>query len=214
MQLGVERDGQLLTLEATLIQNPTSTDVQRGFLGVSPYSDDRVAQSFTDALVEGPSDLVTGVGQAISGVAKVLNPVSVWGHLVGTNDDPTSRPGTIVGATRISDDIGDFDGWAGLLTLMQQGRCDFTQTFRALGGDDPAVLLIASVNVSVGVFNMFPLLPLDGGHAAIATYERIRSRKGKRYFADVNKLMPVAALCLALIAFMFLTGLYLDVVKS
>ena len=45
-------------------------------------------------------------------------------------------------------------------------------------------------------------------------YERIRSRKGKRYFADVNKLMPVAALCLALIAFMFLTGLYLDVVKS
>ena len=190
MHLGVERDGQLLTLEATLIQNPTSTDVQRGFLGVSPYSDDRVAQSFTDALVEGPSDLVTGVGQAISGVAKVLNPVSVWGHLVGTNDDPTSRPGTIVGATRISDDIGDFDGWAGLLTL------------------------IASVNVSVGVFNMFPLLPLDGGHAAIATYERIRSRKGKRYFADVNKLMPVAALCLALIAFMFLTGLYLDVVKS
>lgn len=68
--------------------------------------------------------------------------------------------------------------------------------------------------MSVGVFNMFPLLPLDGGHAAIATYERIRSRKGKRYFADVNKLMPVAALCLALIAFMFLTGLYLDVVKS
>lgn len=27
-----------------------------------------------------------------------------------------------------------------LLTLMQQGRCDFTQTFRALGGDDPAAL--------------------------------------------------------------------------
>ena len=179
-----------LSVSATLIQNPDFPDEVRGFLGVSPYSDDRVPQSVGDALVEGPKDLVTGVGQAITGVAKVLNPVSVWGHLVGTNDDPTSRPGTIVGATRISDDIGDFDGWAGLLTL------------------------IASVNVSVGVFNMFPLLPLDGGHAAIATYERIRSRKGKRYFADVNKLMPVAALCLALIAFMFLTGLYLDVVKS
>jgi len=60
---------------------------------------------------------------------------------------------------------------------------------------------------------MFPLLPLDGGHAAIATYERIRSRRGKRYYADVNKLMPFAAVCIALLAFMFLTGLYLDTVK-
>ena len=73
--------------------------------------------------------------------------------------------------------------------------------------------LVAVVNISVGVFNMFPLLPLDGGHAAIATYERIRSRRGKRYYADVNKLMPVAAVCIALLAFMFLTGLYLDTAK-
>ncbi len=189
MTLGVIRDGVGLTVEATLIQNP-DTDVTRGYLGVSPYSDDRVQQSLGDALTEGPRDLVTGVGQAITGVAKVINPVNVWGHLMGTNNDRTSRPGTIVGATKISDDIGEFDGWAGMLSLL------------------------ASLNVSVGVFNMFPLLPLDGGHAAIATYERIRSRRGKRYYADVNKLMPVAALCIALLAFMFLTGLYLDIAKS
>ena len=189
MVLGVERDGEPLSVTATLIQNPDFPDEVRGFLGVSPYSDDRVPQSVGDALVEGPKDLVTGVGQAITGVAKVLNPVSVWGHLVGTNTDATSRPGTIVGATRISDDIGQYDGWAGMLSLL------------------------AAVNISVGVFNMFPLLPLDGGHAAIATYERLRSRNGKRYYADVNKLMPVAAVCLALLAFMFLTGLYLDTVK-
>ena len=189
MTLGVIRDGVELTVEATLVQNP-DTAVTRGYLGVSPYSDDRVQQSLGDALTEGPRDLVTGVGQAITGVAKVINPVNVWGHLMGTNDDRTSRPGTIVGATKISDDIGEFDGWAGMLSLL------------------------AGLNVSVGVFNMFPLLPLDGGHAAIATYERIRSRRGKRYYADVNKLMPVAALCIALLAFMFLTGLYLDIAKS
>jgi membrane-associated protease RseP (regulator of RpoE activity) len=74
--------------------------------------------------------------------------------------------------------------------------------------------LLAAVNVSVGVINMFPLLPLDGGHAAIATYERLRSRRGKRHYADVNKLMPVAAVCIALLAFMFLTGLYLDTIKG
>jgi membrane-associated protease RseP (regulator of RpoE activity) len=113
----------------------------------------------------------------------------VYGHLVGTNDDAESRPGTIVGATQVSKNAGQADGWAGMLSLL------------------------AAVNVSVGVFNMFPLLPLDGGHAAIATYERLRERKGKRYFADVNKLMPVAAMCITLIAFMFLTGLYLDIAK-
>lgn len=189
MTLGVLRDGEQLELVATLIQNP-STEVTRGYLGVSPYSSDRVQLPIADALTEGPKDLVTGVGQAITGVAKVINPVNVWGHLVGTNSDASSRPGTIVGATQISDDVGEYDGWAGMLSLL------------------------AGLNVSVGVFNMFPLLPLDGGHAAIATYERIRSRRGKRYYADVNKLMPVAAACIALLAFMFLTGLYLDISKG
>ena len=53
--------------------------------------------------------------------------------------------------------------------------------------------LLAALNVFIGVFNMFPLLPLDGGHAAIADYERIRERRtGRRYFADVARLMPLA----------------------
>jgi membrane-associated protease RseP (regulator of RpoE activity) len=57
-------------------------------------------------------------------------------------------------------------------------------------------------------------LPLDGGHAAIAIYERARERNGKRYFADVSKLMPVVTITVALLAFMFFTGLYLDTVKG
>ncbi len=188
--LDVQRGDEQLSLSATLVQSPSAAEgEQRGFLGVTSDSTDRVQQSWGQAIVEGPTDLVKGVGQAVVGVAKVLNPVNVFGHLTGTNDDLSSRPGTIVGATEISKDVGENDGWAGLLSLL------------------------AAVNVSVGVFNMFPLLPLDGGHAAIATYERLRERRGKRYFADVSKLMPVAAMCLALIGFMFFTGLYLDIAK-
>jgi len=190
LTLDIERDGLPLTVEATMVQNDSVTDRVQGFLGVAPTNQERVKTGVLDALVQGPKDLVVGVGQAVKGVAKVINPISVWGHLVGTNDDITSRPGTIVGATKMSDDAGKFDGWAGVLSLL------------------------AAVNLSVGVFNMFPLLPLDGGHAAIATYERLRSRRGRRYYADINKLMPVAAMCVALLAFMFLTGLYLDIAKN
>jgi membrane-associated protease RseP (regulator of RpoE activity) len=187
IELVVVRDGEQQTVTATMTQRPD--DASAGYLGVATDSFDRVDKALPAAVIDGTKDLVEGVGQAITGVIKVLNPVNVAGHLFGTNTDPTSRPGTVVGATRLSDDIGTFDGWAGV------------------------VLLLAGVNVSVGVFNMFPLLPLDGGHAAIATYERIRSRRGQRYVADVAKLMPVLAVTIAVIGFMFLTGLYLDIAK-
>jgi membrane-associated protease RseP (regulator of RpoE activity) len=75
------------------------------------------------------------------------------------------------------------------------------------------LILLASVNVFIGIFNMLPLLPFDGGHAAIATYERIRSRRGKRYQADINKMVPVATVVVGLLAFLLLTGLYLDVTQ-
>ena len=66
----------------------------------------------------------------------------------------------------------------------------------------------------VGLFNMFPLLPFDGGHAAIATYERMRSRRGRSpYRADVTKMIPVAMTMIALLAMLFITGLYLDIAK-
>ena len=59
------------------------------------------------------------------------------------------------------------------------------------------LLLLAALNFFVGVFNLLPLLPLDGGHIAIAWFERARSwlyvRLGKPDpgRVDYYKLMPV-----------------------
>jgi membrane-associated protease RseP (regulator of RpoE activity) len=63
---------------------------------------------------------------------------------------------------------------------------------------------------------MFPLLPLDGGHAAIATYERVREwRRGsrQRYFADVERLMPLAMGVIMVLALLMFAGLYLDITE-
>ena len=135
------------------------------------------------------TDIFPIAWESTKGVIKVLNPVNIFGHLTGSNDDITTRPTTVVGITGISDDVGESEGFIGILFLL------------------------AVLNVFVGVFNMFPLLPLDGGHAVIATYERFRERRGQRYYADVSKAMPFATAVIVLLLFLFASGLYLDITK-
>ncbi len=77
------------------------------------------------------------------------------------------------------------------------------------------LMFLFAINVFVGIFNMVPLLPLDGGHVAIATYEKIASMITKRRVqVDFAKLMPLTAAVLALIVFLGLSALYLDIFKS
>ena len=55
-------------------------------------------------------------------------------------------------------------------------------------------------------------LPLDGGHVVIATYERIRSRNGERYHADVAKMLPIAYAVVFVLITVGLGAIYLDIV--
>ena len=71
--------------------------------------------------------------------------------------------------------------------------------------------MLVLIIVSVGLLNLLPMLPLDGGHVVIAVYERIRSRKGRPYYADVNKLTPVVAAFVLFLGFIVLSSLYLDI---
>lgn len=78
------------------------------------------------------------------------------------------------------------------------------------------LILFAMVNIFIGIFNLLPLLPLDGGHVAIAIYEKVREwRLGnrRRYFADVGKLLPVTyAVVMVMVGIGVLT-LYMDVIN-
>ena len=66
--------------------------------------------------------------------------------------------------------------------------------------------MLAFVNVFVGVLNVIPLYPLDGGHFAVATYEKLRGRP-----ADIRPLLPVAATVFLFLIVIGVLGIVLDI---
>ena len=180
-----QRDGQVLSRQAKLVSNPANPKI--AFLGVSTDSYKYVRQNIFSAVGYGLADVVTTARASVAGVFVVINPANIISNVVADEPDPLTRPTTVVGASQVGGEIGRSEGLKGIL------------------------ILLASVNVFVGVFNMLPLLPFDGGHAAIATYERFRSRRGRVYRADVGKMVPVATTVVALLVMLLFAGLYLDV---
>jgi membrane-associated protease RseP (regulator of RpoE activity) len=65
--------------------------------------------------------------------------------------------------------------------------------------------IIISINIFVGLFNLLPLLPLDGGHLAVVIYERARAGLARLRgrpdpgLVDMRKLLPVSVGVFALI---------------
>jgi membrane-associated protease RseP (regulator of RpoE activity) len=65
--------------------------------------------------------------------------------------------------------------------------------------------IVASLNIFVGVFNLLPLLPLDGGHLAIVIFERLRAwfnrLRGRPDpgLVDIKRLVPVSLLVFAVL---------------
>jgi membrane-associated protease RseP (regulator of RpoE activity) len=79
--------------------------------------------------------------------------------------------------------------------------------------------LLASLNIALFVFNMIPLLPLDGGHIAGALYESIRRgfaklrRKPDPGPFDTARLMPLTLVVVVLLISMSALLLYADIFK-
>lgn len=186
--IGVRRDSQHLGVNVALGTNPTVGSEGLAYMGV--VSGDKASFQnipFSAAVSSSFTDLWSAAGQSVKGVVKVMNPVNILAHLSGSNTDQASRPVTVYGISRLSSTIGRETGLPGIL------------------------LTLAGINVFIGLLNLFPLLPFDGGHAAIATYERLRSRRGRRYTADVAKMVPVAMTVMTFLVFVLFAGLYLDI---
>lgn len=189
----ISRNGGLLESRATLGAAPWTTPDQNvgdvAFFGVGSSSRAYSQQSIPEAAVWAVRDVANTAWSSIGGVLRVVNPVNIANNLTAETADPLTRPSTVVGASQLGGELGREEGWKGVL------------------------ILLAAVNVFVGVFNLVPLLPFDGGHAAVAIYERLRSRRGRAYHADVAKLAPVATTVIAVLVTLLVAGLYLDLTQ-
>jgi membrane-associated protease RseP (regulator of RpoE activity) len=160
-------------------------EVTSATVGISPVTAASRSGSFVWSLT---SQTVTGLADRLSpkGLAQLAN----LDLHPSTSTSPTAlqqRPTSIYGMVSVATQAASI-GW------------------------QPFVELLIVINVAIGLLNMLPMLPLDGGHVAIALYERIRTRRGQpHYRANLAKLMPVTYVFVAVLGFLVLSSLYLDI---
>jgi membrane-associated protease RseP (regulator of RpoE activity) len=198
LTLLVERNGHELTLHATPVSGTTIKEDGRtlskgGYIGVQ-IADLTVHESALAAIPHAFTQVGSLIGDAARAIVHVFSPGDfrslfhqVASPAAATNPkNEDSRPDSIVGVSRIAVQAAD-------------------------AGPGQLILILVAVNIFVGLLNMLPLLPLDGGYVAIATYERIRSRRGIHYHADINKMAPVIYAFMGVLLVLFACTLYLDI---
>lgn len=215
--LTVARDGSTTDLEATLGENPDRPEV--GFLGVSgdvPVDKLGPVEAVPATFVEFgrvATQSVTALGDLFSpsGIADFGSQVADAGD-EGSSAPAAEEQQSSSSSGQASADSGD-QGENRLLSLLGVFRIG-VDAGEGGGGWAALALLFALINVFIGLFNLVPLLPFDGGHVAIAIYERIQeARQGlhERYLADVSKLLPLTYAVVGVLAVIFVSTLYLDI---
>ena len=198
----VRRNGRTLQFDVTPLdgrhlrvggQPLASGPAPQGFIGVQ-LQNAIAGTSWSSAVPRSFGIIGSTVTQAAQALVHVFSPSSVSSlanqvvspSAADAHQNQVTRPMSIVGVVRIATQAA-------------------TSNVAAL------LLILINLNIFIGLFNMLPMLPLDGGYVAIATYERLRRRGGQRYQADLNKLAPVVYAFVAAIGLLFVSTLYLDI---
>ncbi|MFE9600800.1 M50 family metallopeptidase [Streptomyces hokutonensis] len=203
----VERKGQLVTLHAKIASNQVARKdssgqivqgqyVTAGFLGFSAATG-IVRQDFGDSVTW----MTDRLGEAIDSIADLPGKIpALWNAAFDGAPRQADSPMGVVGAARVGGEIFTLD-----IPPTQQLAM--------------ALMLVAGFNLSLFLFNMLPLLPLDGGHVAGALWEALRRNLAKVLKRpdpgpfDVAKLMPVAYVVAGIFVCFTLLVLVADVVN-
>ena len=195
----VSRDGAERTFEVTLARRNPSTGEKVGFLGIRPEYD-RVRVDPLSGAGRSVKEVGTTIWGSIRGLGHVFSPDGLSGYV-----DTLSNAGEEGDEPEVGPGAED-------RFLSPVGAVRFASQALASSIVDVLGFLFA-INVFVGVFNLVPLLPLDGGHVVIATYEKIRSMlSGRRYQADVAKLLPLTYAVFVILVVIGVSALWIDIV--
>jgi len=202
--LVVRRDGETIETTTTLLANGPDGAAE-GFLGVSGEAP-RERLGVLPSVQRAGSEFVNITTQSVTSLARFFSPSGISGffdqamNANRADDSPPvageapseaeeNRIVSIYGAARIGTQATE----AGIVALL---------------------FFLALINIFIGVFNLLPMLPLDGGHVAIACYEKFKEwRLGnqRRYFVDVAKLLPLTYGVVAVLVTIGVMALYLDI---
>jgi membrane-associated protease RseP (regulator of RpoE activity) len=191
----VKRDGKTLTLHATLA---TVSGRSGAYLGIAPAVVFQVVNPIRAAQYAG-----SAFGQVLVGSVKAV------GALPGALPKLFSKDRGSTAAGQVSSVVGaaEATGAAVAANVGWQYKVSFV------------LLLIASLNIFVGAFNLLPLLPLDGGHVAVVVWERIRAwfarLRGRPDpgLVDMTKLLPVSFSIFMVLMFFGIALVLADIVN-
>ncbi len=187
LEIDYERNGVVRTTILTPVEI-TDASGTRGQIGITrpePVSTRTIRSGPISGIADTADLYVEYLSLSVQGVGTILWPpnlLDLFGDAVEGNDPGVERPVTVVGLVEESSNILDAGGWAGVF------------------------FVIAGLNIIVALFNVLPLFPLDGGHFAVALYEKLRGRP-----VDIDKLLPLAVGVIMFFMSIFLLGLWFDI---
>ncbi|RFS81849.1 PDZ domain-containing protein [Actinomadura spongiicola] len=196
----VRRDGKDLTLTVPITRNQLrdleneDKIVNVGFLGITPAS--AVERQGPGAVASTMGDLTARTAGALVRMPQKM--VGVWNAAFGGEERDPNGPIGVVGVSRIGGEVA--------------ADADYTATQKV----SYFVMLLGSLNLAVGLFNLVPLLPLDGGHIAGAILEAIKKLFAKIFrrpdpgYVDVAKALPVTYVMAAVLIVMGGLLIYAD----
>jgi len=193
--IGVDRDGRPLTLHTTLSAVPGRPGAYLG-IGQAVVFQPASPLAAIDFVGTGFAETITGTGTLFTHFHSVIS------NLFSQNRSQTAA-GNVVGVVGAARDTGQ----AVAANVGWQYKVSFI------------LLLMASLNIAVGVANQLPLLPLDGGHEWAVIWEgtrawfaRLRGRPDPG-LVDYRKLAPISLSLFALLAIFVLIITYADIVN-
>lgn len=200
----VDRAGEEVDLVVQLGDNGEGV----AFLGIGPeYPSDPIG--VVEAVPRTFTEFADFSWQSMGALVDFFSPSGLsdfLGQAAEVHDEPAEDSATGGSSTSATDENGNR-----VLSIYGAARLG---SQAAETGVAPLLGFLVLINIFIGIFNLVPLLPLDGGHVAVATYERIRelmARTNERYHADVAKLMPLTYAVVFILVSVGLVALYLDI---